>query len=538
MRGWIGAFAGALVVLGPGASEAAPSSITEPDWVSQPTIREFSEQYPKIANALSIAGRATIACEVNVAGGLDECAVVSEEPRGLGFGQAAINMSPAFKMRPQALNGIPVAGGEVRIPVRFALPPSRANKGLSPASTAANMQQALRLVDARTIADIKLDRMRLQNAFALFNGDGRSDGVSVAARAAAYSALERATNAHGSELRLAYAAAYARLFSEKELSDLADYNAAIRPVILGKPELTIAQAKLFGDLSRIRKVHARATFCTTWRCDVPEDVARVWGPAEPGDELLDAPVWASQPSAANVRATGPSFAAALGVRGLARLRCSLASTGQVENCRILEEAPSGMGFGEAALKLTAGYRLSAAQITDKTVGRYVTVRVGFDAPSIGESPEPPAGSDANMALARKIVASDEYAQTVRRNTEIMIVGMSALPKGADPKRHEAGLAALRSGSASAFDELQEKRARLWSTFLTSDQLKIMADYAESPSERALLDRLEALDAALSAAYDSVFDLISADARKIFCAQQDCEIASSVASPPAAKASSN
>jgi len=48
--------------------------------------------------------------------------VVSEDPGDQDFGSAALRMSKLFKMKPMTRDGAPVAGGQVRIPIRFQLP--------------------------------------------------------------------------------------------------------------------------------------------------------------------------------------------------------------------------------------------------------------------------------------------------------------------------------------------------------------------------------------------------------------------------------
>jgi hypothetical protein len=44
-----------------------------------------------------------------------------EDPRGLGFGKATLQMAPLFRMKPKTVGGKPVAGAMVTIPVKFAL---------------------------------------------------------------------------------------------------------------------------------------------------------------------------------------------------------------------------------------------------------------------------------------------------------------------------------------------------------------------------------------------------------------------------------
>jgi len=103
-------------------SETRPSVVTNPDWIRRPSGADLARFYPQAAAYGEVEGVATISCNVNEAGSLVDCIAISESPGGMGFGEAAVNMSSIFKMRPATRDGKPVAGGVVRIPIRFSLP--------------------------------------------------------------------------------------------------------------------------------------------------------------------------------------------------------------------------------------------------------------------------------------------------------------------------------------------------------------------------------------------------------------------------------
>jgi TonB family protein len=62
---------------------------------------------------------AVIRCVLTEVGGVDGCKVVSEEPQGFGFGDAAVQLSKSFRMKAKTENDKPIAGAEVTIPVAF-----------------------------------------------------------------------------------------------------------------------------------------------------------------------------------------------------------------------------------------------------------------------------------------------------------------------------------------------------------------------------------------------------------------------------------
>jgi len=106
----------------PPPEPAKPAAIQNPDWLRRPSADDMARFYPDRAERMNIEGRATIACTVDAKGALQACGVVSETPDDQDFGQAALRMSKLFRMRPMTVDGEPVAGGTVRIPIRFVLP--------------------------------------------------------------------------------------------------------------------------------------------------------------------------------------------------------------------------------------------------------------------------------------------------------------------------------------------------------------------------------------------------------------------------------
>jgi TonB family protein len=98
----------------------APPTMTAPTWLAQPTAQEFSRYYPPRAFNEGVSGSATVDCLVDGAG-LLACTVVSEEPEGYGFGEAALRISRHFRVATETRDGRSTVGARIRRTIRFAI---------------------------------------------------------------------------------------------------------------------------------------------------------------------------------------------------------------------------------------------------------------------------------------------------------------------------------------------------------------------------------------------------------------------------------
>ena len=99
----------------------------EPNWKRTPSIEQLAAFYPKEAVVKRATGHATVHCEVDETGQIGQCTIVSEDPPGLGFGNAALKLARISEFSPKLVNGMPTKG-VVNIPFNFAIPPSMFDK--------------------------------------------------------------------------------------------------------------------------------------------------------------------------------------------------------------------------------------------------------------------------------------------------------------------------------------------------------------------------------------------------------------------------
>jgi TonB family protein len=118
-KGQLGVAVGGAPVAAPDTPDYGLPSHTDPSWMVKPNADDLSRVYPSKALALKLSGLAQLTCVADEDGYLKDCMVQEEDPKDVGFGNAALELSAYMRMNPATNYGIPVES-QVNVPVRFA----------------------------------------------------------------------------------------------------------------------------------------------------------------------------------------------------------------------------------------------------------------------------------------------------------------------------------------------------------------------------------------------------------------------------------
>ncbi len=130
------------------SNPAAAHKVVPPMVLQQPNDEALAQYSPRSNPQNLKGGQARLHCIITLAGQLTGCAVTSEEPAGSGFGAAALNLAPLYRLTPETIDGTPVAA-PITLVVPFPGP-----SDIRPASSevpAAGPWQACASIDPRTV---------------------------------------------------------------------------------------------------------------------------------------------------------------------------------------------------------------------------------------------------------------------------------------------------------------------------------------------------------------------------------------------------
>lgn len=303
-----------------------------PDWLRKPSAEDLAAAFPTKALQEGRAGKAAIKCNVTIEGFLDRCTVLFESPEAYGFGAAALQLAPQFRMSPKVRGGKPVPGGEVTIPIAW---------GASAGGQAATFGSRRLMVDPPW-----------------------SNAPSIAQVRAAWPAGAKGVTSGQAALRC----------------DIAQDGGLKSCEVISE----IPTGKGFGraakSLSGAFKIYVTPQDAKTVRnlsVDIP---FRFRDPAMPEARALTHPRWISTLNAEGMALVYPKAAIKAGaLTGLGVIDCTVDATGHLADCAAKREDPAGLDFGAAALLAAQAMAMNPwTKEGDPVDGQRITLPIRFN----------------------------------------------------------------------------------------------------------------------------------------------------------------
>jgi TonB family protein len=291
----------------PGVLQGA-TTITNPDWVRIPSNDALIRYIP--SEAAAGGGRAVVHCYITNRGLMDRCSVMNEAPAGHGYGGAALALTELFVMRPMTIDGQPVGGAEINIPIKWE------------GSGSEQMGETLKVFSAAPWL--------------------AAPSVGAMSEAFPKSAIGKVVSAHVI-MRCAIKDAGA-LESCDRVSEIPDGHGFGHAATLLIKDFRLPPAKPGDSYNH-------------FRVDVPFDF-RDPSQTAPPVEIHD-PIWLKQIDPRAIPQLFPEAAAKAGYKvGRASVECTVAADGTLSGCATATEDPAGFGFGEAALEVAGVMQMS------------------------------------------------------------------------------------------------------------------------------------------------------------------------------------
>lgn len=305
--------------------------ITNPDWVKKPTAESLLSVWPVEAMKKGVGGKVVISCKISRQGVLVGCKVVFESPEGMGFGPAAISMTPQFLMTPMLMDGVPVEGGDVQIPINFEDPGSGGGAG----EGTWTVITIRRWLNAPTYTQV----------------------------AAAYPAKARDKKIGGRAVMTCELNANGRLKGCNSLSS--------QPTGMNVGDAAKTLASYFVGPTTIQGTSTKGMRTQITIIFSPEMLSA-------GEPMIGKPEWVTLPTQEQLSAAMPTDQGSTGTIRI-RLNCLVVADGKVDDCKVQSEDPPGKGLGIKALELAKYFQLTIwSQEGLPTVGGRITIPLRYE----------------------------------------------------------------------------------------------------------------------------------------------------------------
>ena len=101
-------------------ADAPVRVLAKPEWTKRIADNHAAGTFPAKAAAAGLeTGRAVVDCRVGLAGQLEGCRPLVEQPGDMGFGEAGVALATPLAVNPWTADGLPAEGARVRFAVRI-----------------------------------------------------------------------------------------------------------------------------------------------------------------------------------------------------------------------------------------------------------------------------------------------------------------------------------------------------------------------------------------------------------------------------------
>ena len=303
--GLAGSVAQAQVTAAEPAEKREPV-IIKPEWVRKPSGNDVTRLWPAAAARKGISGKAVLSCTVTASGTVSDCEVVSETPEGYGFGASALMLAGSFQMKPRTVDGTPVGGATVRIPLSF----SSGGERFGDSSRGVPALTEPVWVKAPGFADMAA-------AWPPSAGNATEGNVTLRCR----------------------------VMTNGGLTDCKPLAQGLAKVGFGEAAMTLVSR------FQLMILPQDAFKVKNGLVNVPFHFLNPQTPAGQARKVAD-PRWIVQVRQDQVLALYPAIAADAGVRsGQGVADCLVAADGKLTDCKVAREKPQALGFGDAAVSI-------------------------------------------------------------------------------------------------------------------------------------------------------------------------------------------
>ncbi len=296
--------------------------------------------WPATAYQGRLDGRVRLRCNFDAHGLAETCVITSEDPEGKGFGSAALEMRPTFKIAPAMGPDGPIAATKI-VSIRFKAPDTRFDQAAFANATSKLATSPKRAVD---MGDFMFG---IQNGLASRRVTMLDHPVWT--QAANFDDLARVYPAKGGGVE-GYAVDHCMVKSSGAL-----FNCEVikeEPEGRGFDKAALALASRFKVAPALAATHHSSQLWVDISIRLPP-------PDKLADRTVMAPVWLLGVDPYAIPKIFPPEAVAQGlVTGRGVTRCTIAADGAMSSCAPEAGQPDGLGFSEAATKLASRMKMN------------------------------------------------------------------------------------------------------------------------------------------------------------------------------------